>query len=42
MLKAAIKNVEFDNRGSDLADADVFAILQRQVKHRREWFRRSR
>ena len=36
MLEAAIKNVEIDKRGSELADADVLAILQRQVKQRRE------
>lgn len=36
MLEAAIKNVEIDKRGAELADSDVLAILQRQVKQRRE------
>ena len=36
MLEAAIKNAEIDKRGAALADADVLAILQRQVKQRRE------
>ena len=36
MLEAAIKNAEIDKRGAELADADVLAILQRQVKQRRE------
>ena len=36
MLEAAIKNAEIEKRGAELADADVLAILQRQVKQRRE------
>ena len=36
MLEAAVKNAEIDKRGSELADADIQAILQRQVKQRRE------
>jgi hypothetical protein len=36
MLEAAIKNAEIEKRGSELADSDVLAILQRQVKQRRE------
>ena len=36
MLEAAIKNAEIEKRGTELADADVLAILQRQVKQRRE------
>ncbi len=36
MLEAAIKNAEIEKRGTELADADILAILQRQVKQRRE------
>ncbi len=36
MLEAAIKNVEIEKRGQGLAEADILAILQRQVKQRRE------
>ena len=36
MLEAAIKNAEIDKRGADLAESDILAILQRQVKQRRE------
>ncbi len=36
MLEAAIKNAEIEKRGAELAEADVLAILQRQVKQRRE------
>ena len=36
MLEAAIKNAEIDKRGAELPEADVLAILQRQVKQRRE------
>lgn len=36
MLEAAIKNAEIDKRGQELAEADILAILQRQVKQRRE------
>ena len=36
LLEAAIKNAEIDKRGQELAEADVLAILQRQVKQRRE------
>ena len=36
MLEAAIKNAEIEKRGAELADADILAILQRQVKQRRE------
>lgn len=36
MLEAAIKNAEIEKRGAELADSDVLAILQRQVKQRRE------
>ena len=36
MLEAAIKNAEIDRRGQELEDSDILAILQRQVKQRRE------
>ncbi len=36
MLEAAIKNAEIDKRGRELAESDILAILQRQVKQRRE------
>ena len=36
MLEAAIKNAEIDKRGAELAESDILAILQRQVKQRRE------
>lgn len=36
MVEAAIKNAEIDKRGQELAESDVLAILQRQVKQRRE------
>ncbi len=36
LLEAAIKNAEIDKRGDALADTAVLAILQRQVKQRRE------
>ena len=36
MVEAAIKNAEIDKRGKELAESDVLAILQRQVKQRRE------
>ena len=36
MLEAAIQNAEIEKRGSELAEADILAILQRQVKQRRE------
>ena len=36
MLEAAIKNAEIERRGEALADADVLAILQRQMKQRRD------
>ncbi len=38
MLEAAIKNAEIERRqkNTDLAEADVLAILQRQVKQRRD------
>ena len=36
MLEAAIKNAEIDKRGGELEESDVLAILQRQVKQRRE------
>ena len=36
MLEAAIKNAEIEKRGAELADADILAILQRQVRQRRE------
>lgn len=36
MLEAAIKNAEIDKRGAELAETDILAILQRQVKQRRE------
>lgn len=36
LLEAAIKNAEIDKRGQELPEADVLAILQRQVKQRRE------
>ena len=36
MLEAAIKNAEIEKRGAELAEADILAILQRQVKQRHE------
>lgn len=36
MVEAAIKNAEIDKRGKELAESDILAILQRQVKQRRE------
>ncbi|MDE2745589.1 MAG: GatB/YqeY domain-containing protein [Chloroflexota bacterium] len=36
MVEAAIKNAEIEKRGSELAESDILAILQRQVKQRRE------
>ena len=36
MLEAAIKNAEIDKRGAGLEESDILAILQRQVKQRRE------
>lgn len=36
MVEAAIKNAEIDRRGKELAESDILAILQRQVKQRRE------
>ena len=36
MVEAAIKNAEIEKRGAALSEADVLAILQRQVKQRRE------
>ena len=36
MVEAAIKNAEIDKRGRELAESDILAILQRQVKQRRE------
>ncbi len=36
MLEAAIKNAEIEKRGAELAEADILAILQRQVKQRNE------
>jgi len=36
MLEAAIKNAEIDKRGAELGESDILAILQRQVKQRRE------
>ncbi len=36
MLEAAIKNAEIEKRGAELPESDVLAILQRQVKQRRE------
>ncbi|MDE2968304.1 MAG: GatB/YqeY domain-containing protein [Chloroflexota bacterium] len=36
MLEAAIKNAEIDKRGAELPESDILAILQRQVKQRRE------
>ena len=36
MLEAAIKNAEIERRGEALDDADVLAILQRQMKQRRD------
>ena len=36
MLEAAIKNAEIEKRGQELPEADVLAILQRQVKQRRD------
>lgn len=36
MLEAAIKNAEIEKRGRELAENDILAILQRQVKQRRE------
>ena len=36
MVEAAIKNAEIDKRGAELAESEILAILQRQVKQRRE------
>jgi len=36
MVEAAIKNAEIDKRGKELAENEILAILQRQVKQRRE------
>ena len=36
MVEAAIKNAEIERRGTELAESDILAILQRQVKQRRE------
>jgi hypothetical protein len=36
MIEAAIKNAEIEKRGAELPESDVLAILQRQVKQRRE------
>ena len=36
MVEAAIKNAEIEKRGTELAENDILAILQRQVKQRRE------
>lgn len=36
MLEAAIKNAEIEKRGKELEDPDILAILQRQLKQRRD------
>ena len=36
MLEAAIKNAEIEKRGQTLEDPDILAILQRQLKQRRD------
>ena len=36
MLEAAIKNAEIEKRGQELEDSDILAILQRQLKQRRD------
>ena len=36
MLEAAIKNAEIEKRGKELAEPDILAILQRQLKQRRD------
>ena len=36
MIEAVIKNAEIEKRGVELAESDVLAILQRQLKQRRE------
>ena len=36
MLEAAIKNAEIEKRGQELAEPDILAILQRQLKQRRD------
>lgn len=36
MLEAAIKNAEIEKRGQALEDPDILAILQRQLKQRRD------
>lgn len=36
MLEAAIKNAEIEKRGQELGDPDILAILQRQIKQRRD------
>ena len=36
MLEAAIKNAEIEKRGQELGDPDILAILQRQLKQRRD------
>lgn len=36
MLGAAIKNAEIEKRGTDLAEADIVALVAREIKHRQE------
>ncbi len=36
MLGAAIKNAEIEKRGAALAEADIVALVAREIKHRQE------
>lgn len=36
MMESVIKNAEIEKRGAELAENEILAILQRQVKQRRE------
>ena len=36
MLGAAIKNAEIDKRGTALEEADIVALIAREIKHRQE------
>ena len=36
MLGAAIKNAEIDKRGAALEEADIVALVAREIKHRQE------
>ncbi len=36
LLEAALKNAEIEKRGAELAESDIRAILQRQIRQRRD------